>query len=244
MKNARCFIGTSGWYYPHWFGPFYPKNFSKERLLTYFAQYFNTVELNNTFYHLPKESTVKGWYKKAPKDFVFAVKASRFITHIKRLANLGDSLKVFLKRAYLLKEKLGPVLYQLPPSMRKDCKRLIGFLKKVPKKVRNVVEFRHQSWLDEETFTVLEKFNAAHCIVSSPEFPTLVRATANFAYIRMHGGSSLYRSNYSRKELKRCANWIKKFLRDGLDTYVYFNNDAHGYAVKNALVLRKLVGST
>jgi len=241
MKKGTCFIGTSGWYYQHWYGRFYPQGLSKERLLPYFAQSFNTVELNNTFYHLPKETTVKGWYKKVPDDFVFAVKASRFITHIKRLANLGDSLKVFLKRAYLLKEKLGPVLYQLPPSMKKDSRKLTSFLKKLPKKTKNVVEFRHRSWLDEEIFAILKKFNAAHCIISMPDFPTVVRATCDFVYIRMHGGTILYGSNYSKAELKQCAGWIKKFLKDGLDTYVYFNNDASGFAVKNALALKKML---
>ena len=244
MKKGTCFIGTSGWYYQHWYGPFYPEGLSKEKLLPYFAQSFNTVELNNTFYHLPKETTVKGWYKKAPKDFVFAVKASRFITHIKRLANLGDSLEVFLKRAYLLRRKLGPILYQLPPSMKKDSKRLRSFLEKLPKKERNVVEFRHWSWLDEEIFSLLKEFSVAHCIISMPNFPIVVKATADFVYIRMHGGSILYRSNYSRAKLKTCAGWIKKFLKDGLDTYVYFNNDAYGYAVKNAMTLKKILGST
>ncbi len=241
MKKGTCFIGTSGWYYQHWYERFYPQGLSKERLLPYFAQSFNTVELNNTFYHLPKETTVKDWYKKVPGDFVFAVKASRFITHIKRLANLGDSLKIFLKRAYLLKEKLGPILYQLPPSMKKDRRRLADFLKKLPKKAKNVVEFRHQSWLDEETFTILKKFNVAHCIVSMPDFPTVVRATSGFVYIRMHGGTILYGSNYSKAELKQCAAWIKKFLRDGLDAYIYFNNDASGFAVKNALALKEML---
>ena len=241
MNKGSCFIGTSGWYYQHWYGPFYPRGLSKEKLLPYFARSFDTVELNNTFYHLPKETTVKGWYEKAPCDFVFAVKASRFITHIKRLANLGESLKTFLKRVHLLKEKLGPLLYQLPPSMKKDKRRLTNFLKKLPKKAKNVIEFRHPSWLDEEIFALLKKFNTAHCIVSMPGFPTVVRPCADFAYIRMHGASALYRSNYSKTQLKQCAGWIKKFLRDGLDTYVYFNNDASGFAVKNALTLKKMV---
>jgi uncharacterized protein YecE (DUF72 family) len=241
MNKGTCFIGTSGWYYPHWFNKFYPNSLSQEKLLPYFAQKFNTVELNNTFYHLPKESTVKGWCKKVPPDFIFAVKASRFITHIKRLANLGDSLRVFLNRVYLLKQKLGPILFQLPPSMKKDCKRLAGFLKKLPEKGKNVIEFRHQSWLDEEIFSILKNFNIAHCIISMPNFPMVVRPTADFVYIRMHGGTVLYGSNYSQKELKQCAKWIKKFLRDGLDAYVYFNNDAYGYAVRNALTLKKML---
>ncbi|UCB56617.1 MAG: DUF72 domain-containing protein [Candidatus Omnitrophota bacterium] len=241
MKKGRCLIGTSGWYYQHWYGRFYPDGLSKSELFEYFARSFDTVELNNTFYHLPKESVVKDWRKKAPDGFVFSVKASRFITHVKRLANLGDSLQIFLKRAYLLKEKLGPLLYQLPPSMKKDTKRLTNFLKKLPRKRRNVIEFRNESWLDEEVFEILEKFNAAHCIISMPGFPQVVRRTADFAYIRMHGGSTLYRSNYSTKELKECAGWVKRFLKEGCDTYVYFNNDAYGYAVKNALALKKML---
>jgi uncharacterized protein YecE (DUF72 family) len=241
MKKGRCFIGTSGWYYGHWYGRFYPEGLAKEELLPFFARSFNTVELNNTFYHLPKESTVVGWYQKAPRDFVFALKASRFITHIKRLANLGDSLKVLLSRAYLLRKKLGPILYQLPPSMKKDTKRLADFLKRLPKKTRNVIEFRHQSWLDEEIFALLGEFNAAHCVVSMPDFPQVVRATADFAYIRMHGGSRLYRSNYSQGQLKQCAGRIKQFLKSGLDTYVYFKNDAYGYALQNARALKKIL---
>ncbi len=241
MRKAKCFIGTSGWYYQHWYGRFYPDNLAKEKLLPYFAQSFNTVELNNTFYHLPKETTVKNWRQKAPDDFVFAVKASRFITHIKRLANLGDSLSIFLKRARLLKEKRGPLLYQLPPSMKKDPQRLTKFLKKLPSTERNVIEFRHPSWLDNEIFELLGQFNVAHCIVSMPNFPTLVKQTADFAYIRMHGGSALYRSNYSQAELRTCAGWIKGFLKENLDVYTYFNNDAYGYALKNALALREMV---
>lgn len=241
MKKGRCFIGTSGWYYQHWYGRFYPQGLSKERLLAYFTQSFNTVELNNTFYHLPQETTVKTWGEKVPEGFVFAVKANRFITHIKRLANLGDSLKVFLNRIYWLKKKLGPILYQLPPTMKKDSKRLEAFLKKLPKKEKNVVEFRHQSWLDEEIFGLLEKYNVAHCIVSMPNFPVVIRACADFVYVRMHGGTNLYRSNYSQNELKKCAAWIKRFLQEGLDAFVYFNNDSCAYAVQNALSLRKLI---
>lgn len=241
MSKGNYFIGTSGWYYPHWYGRFYPETLSKEKLLPYFSQSFNTVELNNTFYHLPKETTVKNWYKKAPEGFIFAVKASRFITHIKKLVDLRDSLKIFLKRAYLLKEKLGPLLYQLPPTMKKDRARLESFLEKLPRKEKNVIEFRHQSWLDEEIFKILNKFNVAYCIISMPNFPTVLRVTSDFVYIRMHGGDILYGSNYSKAELKQCAGYIKRFLKGGLDVYVYFNNDAEGFAVKNALSLKEML---
>ncbi|MEA3328572.1 MAG: DUF72 domain-containing protein [Candidatus Omnitrophota bacterium] len=241
IKKARCLIGTSGFYYNHWYDKFYPRELKKQELLPFFAKYFNTVELNNTFYHLPKEKVVENWHHNTPREFIFALKASRFITHIKRLKNLEDSLKVFLSRAYILKEKLGPVLYQLPPSMKKDSPRLEAFLKKLPSDIKNVIEFRNPSWLDKEIFDILKKHNIAHCIISMPDFPVRKEITADFVYIRMHGGEVLYGSNYSTKELRSWADDIKKFLKKGLDVYVYFNNDANAYAIKNATTLRKLM---
>ena len=241
MQKGKCLIGTSGWYYRHWQGRFYPNTLSKDKLLPFFSRYFNTVELNNSFYRLPEEKVVLAWRKKTPKGFLFAVKASRFITHIKRLDNLGDSLKLFLGRMGSLGEKMGPLLYQLPPSMKKDAKRLARFLKRLPQKQRYVIEFRHLSWLDKEIFSLLKQFNVAHCIISKPDFPIAVETTADFSYIRMHGGSRLYRSNYSRAELSKWAGIINRLLKSGLDTYVYFNNDACAYAVKNALSLKKLL---
>ena len=211
--------------------------------MPFFAKHFNTVELNNTFYHLPKEKTIENWRYNTPVGFTFAVKASRFITHIKKLKNLGDSLKIFLSRVYILKQKLGPVLYQLPPSMKKDSLRLAGFLKKLPASIKNVIEFRNSSWLDQEVFDILKKHNTAYCIVSMPDFPAKEEITADFVYIRMHGGKILYGSNYSVKELKAWAGDIKRFLKKSLDVYVYFNNDASAYAIENARTLRKLITS-
>ena len=240
-SRGRCLVGTSGFYYKHWYGGFYPEGLKKENLLSFFTKHFNTVELNNTFYRLPQQKTVEAWYHNTPPGFIFAVKASRFITHIKRLKDLDHSLEVFLSRASILKEKLGPLLYQLPPSMNKDSKRLAGFLKKLPLNIKNVIEFRNPGWLDEEIFDILKQHNVAHCIVSMPDFPVKKEITADFVYIRMHGGEVLYGSDYSTKELKAWAEDIRKFLKKGLDVYVYFNNDASAYAVKNALALRKLV---
>lgn len=240
--KARCFIGTSGWFYGHWSGSFYPEGLTKDKLLGFYGKYFDTVELNNTFYHLPKKSTVKAWEKKTAKKFLFSVKASRFITHIKRLKVDKKSIKLFFDRIKGLKKKTGPVLFQLPPSMKKDVKRLDKFLSALPKRYKYVMEFRHKSWLADDVYDVLRKYKTAFCIISMPKFPHVIEATAPFSYIRMHGARSLYSSNYSKKELAKWAGHIKKFLKKGLDVYIYFNNDANAYAVKNALALKKLIG--
>lgn len=237
------FIGTSGWFYEHWYGNFYPKDLSKDRFLQFYADFFNTVELNNTFYHLPKEKTVKQWQKKVCKDFLFSVKASRFITHIKRLKNTKEPIELFLKRAALLKGKLGPILFQLPPSFKKNGDILEGFLKTLPKGYDYVMEFRNESWFDKDIFDLMRRFKVAFCVASMPKFPVVLEVTAPFSYIRMHGGSVLYGSNYSKKELKEWASNIKGFLKKGLSVYIYFNNDAYGYAVKNALALKELLGA-
>ena len=241
--KTRCLIGTSGFYYQHWQGKFYPRKLKKEELLSYFAGRFNTVELNSTFYHLPREKTVENWFKRVPPGFIFAVKGSRFITHTKKLVNLDDSVDIFLARARLLKQKLGPLLYQLPPGLKKDSKRLVGFLKRLPPDTKNVIEFRNPGWLDKEIFAILKDYNVAHCIISMPDFPVMPVVTADFVYIRMHGGSVRYSSNYSAAELKNWAKLIKGFLKKRLDTHVYFNNDANAYAVKNALALKGLIGA-
>ncbi len=240
--KGKCFIGTSGWFYGHWYGNFYPEKLPKDRLLQYYARFFDTVEMNNTFYHLPKENTVKLWKDKVKKEFLFSVKASRFITHIKKLKNIREPLRLFLDRADLLKRKLGPILFQLPPSFKRDDKVLDGFFKKLPKGYDYVMEFRNESWFKKDVYEIMRKYKVAFCIASMPKLPVVSEITAPFSYIRMHGGTELYGSNYSRDELRKWASKVKRFLREGLNVYVYFNNDAHGYAVKNALELKKIIG--
>lgn len=243
---AKLFIGTSGYIYSHWEnGVFYPVGWPKSKKLEYYCQHFNTVELNNTFYRLPGKNTFDGWYKKTPKNFIFAVKVSRFITHIKKLANCQKPWKIFLERALKLKEKLGPLLFQFPPFWKKDSKRLKNFIEMIsknsPKGLRFAFEFRNESWCDEEIYKILKEKNCAWVIVDAPHWPKREIITADFVYIRMHGSEILFGSKYTQRELKDLAQKIKKWLKQNLNVYCYFNNDAHGYAVENAKEILKLI---
>lgn len=239
---AKIYIGTSGFSYTHWEGGvFYPKGLVKAKQLEYYSQHFQTVELNNPFYHLPLAKTFEGWYQRTPRDFIFAVKVSRYISHIKKLKACAQPWRLFISRAKKLKEKLGPILFQLPPGWQIDVKRLEKFLKILPKKHQYSFEFRHQSWFGQETYQLLQKHNIALCLADSSQWPYQEEITANFIYLRLHGSHSLYSSKYTNQELKKWANKIKKWLKNR-DVYVYFNNDANGYAVKNAQTLKKMLG--
>jgi len=239
----KLFIGTSGWVYPHWEGVFYPGDLPSKDKLKYFSKHFKTAEINYSFYHLPRPATYQNWYNQTPEDFLFAVKASRFITHIKRLQGTKEASKQFIENALNLKEKLGPILFQFPPSFKateENVSRLEGFLKLITKrKTRYAFEFRHKSWCDKKIYNLLKKHNAAWVIADSPNYPKAEDVTADFIYIRMHGSKVLFSSSYTKKELKDLAQKIKKWLKQRLDIYVYFNNDAYGYAVGNAKELVK-----
>ncbi len=234
---ASYFIGTSGWHYDHWQERFYPKGLSKTKWLEFYAQHFTTVELNNTFYRLPSENAFTAWHNSSPSGFTFAVKVSRFITHIKKLRNVEEALKNFLLRACLLEEKLGPLLYQLPPQLKRDDKLLEEFLCLLPQGPSHVFEFRHQSWLDAEVFHILRRHNAGLCVFDMPGLTTPVVATASFAYLRFHGSSGLYWSCYSDEELAQWAERITSLAQDLDAVYIYFNNDAEAFAVRNAQTL-------
>jgi len=244
-KQGKLYIGTSGWVYSHWEGIFYPENLPAKDKLRYFSQHFKTVELNYSFYHLPRPSTYQNWYKQTPGDFLFAVKASRFITHIKRLQGMKEAWEQFLENALALKEKLGPILFQFPPSFRateENVKRLEDFLKLITKnKLRYAFEFRHKSWCTEKVYQLLKKYNAAWVIADSPNYPRVDAITCDFIYIRMHGSKVMFSSNYTKKELEDLAQKVKKWLKHSLDVYVYFNNDAMGYAIENAKTLQKML---
>ncbi|GFP21988.1 hypothetical protein HKBW3S06_01214 [Candidatus Hakubella thermalkaliphila] len=239
---AQVRIGTSGWSYKHWqYGVFYPEGLQTRGQLPFYAQSYDTVEINNSFYHLPAKNTFEDWKSKVPKGFLFAVKASRYITHIKRLKDAEEAWKKFLANTRALEEKLGPILFQLSPNFAKNLSRLEDFIEILPSNLRYSFEFRHPTWLDEEVYEVLKKKNIALCIPDSPGFPTAQVITANFTYLRFHGGQILYGSDYSEEELGKWAKKISGWLKQDIDVYAYFNNDAYGYALKNAWQLRGLV---
>ena len=244
MKKIKLYIGTSGFSYLHWEGGiFYPKGWPRAKQLEYYAKHFNTLELNNPFYRLPEAKTFSNWAGRVPSNFIFTVKISRFITHIKKLNQCQEPWKTFLKRSIKLKAKLGPFLFQFPGSWKKNLKRLEDFLKlleKKNKKYRYVFEFRHPSWFSEDVYQLLKKYkNASLCLANSPQWPFKEIITGDFVYIRMHGSKALFSSKYTKKELSSLAQKIKRYLKQNLDVYVYFNNDAIGYAAENAKELLK-----
>ena len=241
------FIGTSGYNYPHWWnGVFYPSDLPQKKWLEYYTRFFDTVELNVSFYRLPQKEAFGGWYNRTPKHFLFAVKGSRFITHIRRLKDCREPLSLLFDHASSLKEKLGVMLWQLPPRFKFKVERLEEFcvlLSTLPRSKlhRHVFEFRDESWFCNEAFRILEEFRFAFCIAHGSGLPFAERITSNFVYLRLHGGEWLYGSDYSEKELKQWAGKIQGWEKKGKIVFAYFNNDAYGFALKNALTLKKLV---
>ena len=231
------YIGTSGWHYEHWRGMFYPENLPKAKWLEFYAGHFATVELNNSFYRLPSETAFAAWRDSTPANFTFAVKVSRFITHIKRLKDTGEAVDKFITRAKILGDKLGPLLYQLPPNMHRNDERLELFLSTLPRGLKHVIEFRHQSWLEEGVFQILHKYNTGFCVFDMPSISCPLVATADFVYIRFHGSTGLYSSCYSDEELADWAKRLANLARNLKAIYIYFNNDAEAFAVGNAVTL-------
>ena len=236
------YIGTSGWNYLHWKGVFYPRGLSQAKWLQHYIKFFNSVELNVTFYRLVKKKTFQNWHKRTPRNFYFVAKGSRFITHIQRLKGIEHSLELFIDNAIGLEEKLAVVLWQFPPNFKKDIrlmKTFMGFLKKTD--LRHSFEFRNETWFDNEVYKLFKEFNFCICIAHSPRFPCQKVITADFIYLRFHGGKQLYGSNYSDRELKEWAGFARDFKKNK-DIFAFFNNDAQGFAVKNALRFRELLG--
>jgi uncharacterized protein YecE (DUF72 family) len=238
----RLLVGTSGFSYESWKGIFYPEHIKGEEMLPFYAREFSTVEINSTFYHLPRESTIERWREISPPAFTFAVKGSRYITHRLRLAEAKEPLELFYGRVTGLTEKLGVVLFQMPPSLRRDDDRLESFLGILDPKLRHAIEFRHASWFDDGVYELLGRFNAAFCCQSHPDLPDTVVRTADFLYVRFHGVPSLYASSYSKRELARWAKMIREAAGEKAPVYCYFNNDAEGHAVADARTLRELLG--
>ena len=237
-------VGCSGWVYPHWRERLYPKGLPQRQWLAYYAEHFDTVEINNTFYRLPSPSAVEGWMEQSPPGFVFAVKASRYLSHVKRLKTLDPYLKRFYEPLEPLNrsEKLGALLWQFPQNFHRNIERLSDALQALPRG-RHAFEFRHDSWFTDETYELLREHGAALVIgdeasrwVSTPH----VR-TADWTYVRLHHGVRGRHGNYSRSEVETWARRISQWRRD-TEVYVYFNNDWEGYALRNARLLKDLLG--
>lgn len=238
-------IGCSGFSYGHWKGVFYPGEVHSKEWLKYYATFFSTVELNVTFYRLPLPRTFDSWYGETPPDFGFAVKGSRLITHAKRLRDPEGALALFFERALHLKEKLAVVLWQFPPSFGMDIERLTDFLEMLQRyPVRNAFEFRNESWITGEVEGVLRRHGAAYCLADRTGLLDDLPLTAGFVYLRRHGVGGSHAVRYPREALERDAKRIRSFMKDGRDVFVYFNNDAFGYAPANARELAEILRPT
>jgi len=239
LRPGALRVGTSGWQYDHWKGVFYPPDIPKDRWFAHYAEHFDTVEVNNTFYHLPAAQTFDAWRKQAPDGFLYTLKFSRYGSHLKKLMDPADSIGHFLDRARRLAGHLGVILIQLPPHWRPDVARLANFLDAAPADIRWAVEFREAAWLCDDVYDdVLRDHNAAlvvHDLIEN--HPRLI--TADWVYLRFHGGRD--NGNYTHQALRGAARRIRRHLAAGRDVYAYFNNDARGYAVANAADLRKYI---
>jgi uncharacterized protein YecE (DUF72 family) len=239
--KGKIHVGTSGWHYKHWVGTFYPPGTKDLDQLTYYIRFFKTVELNNSFYRLPPSQKITNWRKFVPTDFIFSVKASRYITHAKKL-NLGkDNIRLFFNSVRRFKEKLGPILFQLPPRWKLNADRLHHFLRVLPKKYRYTFEFRDPSWYNDEVYKLLRKYNCAFCIYELGGYHSPIITTADFVYIRLHGPGAKYSGSYPKNKLKKwavlCENWSKQ----GKEVFIYFDNDQAGYAAFNAQTIQNLL---
>lgn len=243
-KIGNIYIGTAGWHYSHWKGPFYPKKIPQKQFLSYYAQHFSTVEINRTFYSLPERTVFQKYAQTVPRSFLFSVKASRFITHVKKLKDPKEPLHRFFKSVSGLKEHLGPILFQLPPHWKVNLDRLHAFLKALPKDHRSTFEFRDPSWLTEEIYALLKQYRAALCLYEFESYMTPKIATTDFIYVRLHGPKrSAYQGRYPLATLRKWATFFRKEMKKGNDVYCYFDNDESGYAPINALEIIDLLSS-
>jgi uncharacterized protein YecE (DUF72 family) len=239
--KARVYIGTSGYSYKSWDKTFYGDT-PKRAQLEYYITQFPTVEINATFYRLPSEGMVRGWRDRVNEDFIYAVKGSRFITHMKKLVKLDGALDKFFDRVEAMKERTAVILWQLPGMLHKDGARLDNFLAVVPKEYRHAVEFRHPSWYDEEVFEILRKHKTAHVALSSKGMPMNLSVTTNFIYVRFHGLEGGAAHDYTRAELAPWADFLSGEAEKGRSAYVYFNNDINVRAPENAKMLMDMIG--
>jgi uncharacterized protein YecE (DUF72 family) len=245
MKSQYLHIGTSGWSYKHWAEIFYPKEVKPERYLEYYITRFSCVELNSCFYHLPLKRTVTGWINRTPETFRFCLKLSRYITHQMQLVNIEGALQKFFDVFEDMKERSGPVLIQLPPGLSFDKQLICNFfnlLKEQYSQYRFAIEVRNRSWVNEDFFDMLAQYRIAFVNADSGNrYPYHELATTDFVYLRLHGREQLYASNYSENVLTEYAEKIRSWLLEGKEAWVFFNNDYHGFAVKNAKKLIEII---
>jgi uncharacterized protein YecE (DUF72 family) len=242
MARGRCFIGTSGWSYRHWRGPFYPSGMARGiDQLRFYAERFDAVEVNGTFYRLIEADTFRKWREATPAGFVFACKASRYLTHMKRLKDPEQGGSRFFERVEALEDQLGPVVFQLPGRFKPDRNRLEGFLKALPRQHRYAFEFRDPRWFEPEILDLLRKHAVALCLYEFAGQQAPLVITADFVYIRLHGPDGAYQGSYDDEVLRTWADRIAAWVEAGLDVYCYFDNDDRGYAPKNASALLAMI---
>jgi uncharacterized protein YecE (DUF72 family) len=240
-RRGSIHVGCSGWVDRHWKGLFYPEGLPQKRWFDHYAAQFDTVEINASFYRLPLASTFDGWREKAPPGFRYAVKVNRFITHMKKLIDCEQPLAEFAALARRLGDTLGPLLYQLPPQLKRDLDRLERFLELIPKDLSNVFEFRDKSWYEPETYALLDRYGASFCVHDMPGSASERVTVGPIAYVRFHGDEGKYWGRYSDEGLLSWTDWIVDQSRLGRTVWCYFNNDVHGHAIHDALTLKGMV---
>ena len=240
-------VGCSGWQYKHWAASakasagqaaFYPAGLPQSRWFDHYALTFDTVEINNTFYRLPPPETFVKWREQAPRRFLYAVKASRFLTHMKKLKDPEEPLFRFFESARQLGPRLGPVLYQLPPGWKVDLPRFEHFLRSLPRGYRHTVEFREPSWYDDRVYSLLQKYKVALCLHDMEGSASQRLIVGPFIYVRFHHGTKKYGGRYSDDRLDEWADWLTLRISNGVEVFAYFNNDTGGHAPRDAVRLR------
>ena len=228
------FVGTSGWHYQHWRPRFYPAKMGPAKWLQFYCNHFGTVELNNAFYRLPEESTFEKWRDTTPSGFVFSVKASRYLTHVRRLRDPVQPVETLMQRVAGLGSRLGPILLQLPPTLKADPAALDLALAAFKDRAKVAVEVRHASWFSEEVRTVLEAHQAALCLADGGPVDVPHWRTTTWSYVRFHGGTGKPASCYTRSALDKWAQDLTASWKASEDVFCYFNNDLNGCALRDA----------
>jgi uncharacterized protein YecE (DUF72 family) len=243
MARGEIRIGCSGWQYRHWRGRFYPRDLPTDDWLAHYARRFDTVELNNSFYRLPEADTFAAWGRRVPDNFLFAVKASRYLTHLKRLREPSEPLNRLWSRATKLGDHLGPMLYQLPPRWQRDVDRLRSFVAGLPPHRLHAIEFREPSWYDRDVYDLLADAGVALCLHDMPGSATRPEPIGPFVYVRFHGATAKYRGGYSPQQLRSWAERLAGWAEEGKPCFAYFNNDIGGHAPNDAGRLREMVSA-